>query len=439
MNVRAAAPPLQAIGIALIIQFLLSNTLIQRAVLPVTISVTALIPNTTTLVLPPAVVAEQTGAFLFVVASGIGVQITATGPACGVTTWRSAALQISDFDYTVLTDAISQASTHTFLCSTCGFTPLSSLSVEFDASCQMFMVHTAAVSSEGTLTLTSFSVMGPLVRTSSSSDANLALVDVFLEPTLELYSSVGAVAPARGYRLSVSSYAATFAPAPLVTTLVLHLSQAAYFYSTTLVPLQTRTQLFSSLVGLLGLTSVFAFAFGAMEYWACDKGVVVVEGSEGGGGSQHFRRSIKRTWSCQRPMALKPAPVSSSALPCASDRDIAWAAIRENNRGVASPTASAAALNNSGGGSAGSLESLPSSPVAAPIDGPTPTAAGVVASTSRTDSIAEGMSASQDAVVRSVHISLFNPLRIVRRRGAPRPTPVPTKSPPVMAAQVLAS
>ena len=193
---------------------------------------------------------------------GVLLQVTATGVECGaVPLWNVSAIKAS-LAYTQTTPAPAVAS-HAFACLECTFTSLSTLTVTFPPTCQSFTVVATAVSSEGVLTVASVPIVGPPVRV-NAGDAVLSAAIVALQPTLETYAPLGAPAT-RGYRIAVSSVSTTPAPAPGAVTLTFALAQPPYYVDISVVQLQSRAQLLSSLVGLLGLIGAFAAAFYVLE------------------------------------------------------------------------------------------------------------------------------------------------------------------------------
>ena len=195
---------------------------------------------------------------------GVLLQVTATGVECGaVPLWNvSAVAPLSSLAYSQAFPAPSVA-VHTFACLECTFTSLSTLTVTFPPTCQSFTVVATAVSSEGVLTVASVPIVGPPVRV-NAGDAVLSAAIVALQPTLETYAPLGAPAT-RGYRIAVSSVSTTPAPAPGAVTLTFALAQPPYYVDISVVQLQSRAQLLSSLVGLLGLIGALAAAFYVME------------------------------------------------------------------------------------------------------------------------------------------------------------------------------
>ena len=117
------------------------------------------------------------------------------------------------------------------------------------------------MSAEGVVTLSSFAAAGVAVR-SAADEPVLAAVYAVVEPALELYDG-----ERRGYRVGVASVAPSFTPSPARVMLQLALAQSPLYVDVALVPVQSPTQLASSLVALLGLVGAYAVVFAAGEDW----------------------------------------------------------------------------------------------------------------------------------------------------------------------------
>lgn len=146
-------------------------------------------------------------------------------------------------------------------CRDCTFTPLRALTLNFPPACQSFRITVAAVSAEGVVTRSFFAAAGVAVR-STPDEPVLVLVDTVIESALEVYNGAR-----RGYRVGAASVARNDIASPSRIAVRLLLAQSTFYVDVALEPVQSATQLASSLVTLLGLVGAYTVLFAVGEDW----------------------------------------------------------------------------------------------------------------------------------------------------------------------------
>ena len=215
--------------------------------------------------------------------SGLTIQLTLQGSACGnVSSAGAAGLLGGAFAYSLASSAASGSHTHRWDCPACSFGPGSALPLLLPAQCSLALLGVAAVGVTGDALALSLVVDargvaaqgGASAASASASPATAPSVQalVSLSTVLEvLQDSVGGRS-ARGY--SLTGGAVSYAAVPAsggggggggLLQLTIALPTAASYRRILLAPTVSLLQLASSIVGLAGLLSVFAFLFGATE------------------------------------------------------------------------------------------------------------------------------------------------------------------------------
>lgn len=260
---------------------------------------------------------------------------------------------------------------HTLSCAACAFTKLSALTLTFAPSCQTVTVHAAAVSAEGVLTVSSYSASGPSPRR-GADDLLLAGVDVTATPALETLTDA-ARRTTRGYRVTIDTVAPSFAVNPAAVVVSVALGPAPYYTSIALVPIESPTQLVSSLAGLLGLLGLFAVAFMALEQCAPSRARALrLQKATAEWGAKHAR--LQRTtaeWGTS--LARPSAALFARRLPQGGDgaEDLAdggplGGVILRGGSGSGSGSSSGSAAG--AGAGAGAVAAGDDKPIAAPTD-----------------------------------------------------------------------
>jgi DNA-binding beta-propeller fold protein YncE len=260
-----------AFAISTLLQFLFANVLLQSSLLPLPVG---LLPAYGTLPRRPVAVSVPAAyARLLAAAGGRGfaLSLRVWGSRCGTVLATAGDVP---FAYSATTDAATLETTHTFACAGCVLTPLSTLAVTFDPSCQAFVATVAAVGVGGGLTVASTSIVAapgaPLSAATATFGMRLEVVqdrtplaaisldDLDFPLTMGISACGYAVASVAGVQAPASpaSPAGAAPTAPVVFTLRLPLT--ADFVLVELSLIMTVIGLLANLAAWLSLLSIGA-------------------------------------------------------------------------------------------------------------------------------------------------------------------------------------
>jgi hypothetical protein len=191
--------------------------------------------------------------------SGLALTVQAIGPRCGNVTWTASQLLAGSFNYFVATNGATGYAIHTFTCTECAFSTLSTLDLTIDVSCQSLLVIASAVGSSGLLSIGSYIAFSDCAALSNLPTCTLlSTVAVAMVPTLETLVNDALNQQFRGYSVLPVALVPLPNPNPSSIWLRVGLPLASTY---TIQQVSNRTsfsQLFSSLIGLMGVFSASA-------------------------------------------------------------------------------------------------------------------------------------------------------------------------------------
>jgi hypothetical protein len=254
-----------AAACTLLVQYIESNALLQSSLLAATV------PALQRYAATPArglTAVEVPSASLAVpgLRRGLAVTVVTAGVGCDAVSWSFLEPITGNFSHHVSSDALSQQHAHAFACPDCMFSPRSRLTLSLPGSCQTLRVALSAVGATGSVTTAAFALQAPSMQWHAEAQALRAVVATVV-PTLEVVRNTVKGVSTRGYTVSIASVAHELAPTTSAAARLSSLQVTLQLYAPeqyvehTIVALMSPTQLFSSVVGLLGLVGVFGIAF----------------------------------------------------------------------------------------------------------------------------------------------------------------------------------
>jgi hypothetical protein len=239
--------------------------------------------------------------------SGVGLQVRVQGPGCQTMNWTSSSILTvgSDkgFNATSEIDDATGATTHTLTCTACVFTPLSAVVMILDASCQFVLVHASAVAGNGDVVLHTVPFTSGIQVRRSANDTQLAHASLSLTPLMEIFSDVTDGQSWRGYELTVQNVAMTYSNGPPdAVVITIALAASPFYMLVTYTHLQSTLQLLSSIIGLMGIVTMFANAFMLLEFTMSPSGRILLRNTiRALGFMRKSQRQANHAQSAERP------------------------------------------------------------------------------------------------------------------------------------------
>lgn len=225
---------------------------------------------------------------------------------------------------------------HVFECSTCGFGPLSLLTVTFPVACQMFIMTAASIGATGDVYVASTVAVNPS-KVDSAAGTILVGVNVTLQPQLEVFLDTVAGVSNRGYAVfsATASIAvvdsSSLAKPPDSVTLVFDWGARNVYTATNVVPIMSAYQLVSSIVGLFGIYGGFGLILQLLRTYRREEirlGRFLWRAGRAGVGRMAANASVRRLELNARRSVQAGPSLAAAAAPAEVDGDAPASALK---------------------------------------------------------------------------------------------------------------